>query len=212
MPIYSEDRHYRRMQASVISVLIDTTAQSYARSSSVRIAVVIGSTFTATLSFEAVASAWRTIKRIVQGFNELNPYVKFAIIAAIIIAFVHPKSRAKLTLIWDWVKGIVAPAILQAIADVVVQLVEANKTADDACERIQELLPPKRKRSALMHARVICITAKTPLQLAEIERRMRSDGYITRARNFGTYLRRVLRSSGQFEELPSGVWTIAACD
>jgi len=38
VPVYSQDRHYRQMQAPVISVLIDGTARSYARSSSVRIA------------------------------------------------------------------------------------------------------------------------------------------------------------------------------
>ena len=33
VPVYSQDRHYRQMQAPVISVLIDGTARSYARSS-----------------------------------------------------------------------------------------------------------------------------------------------------------------------------------
>jgi hypothetical protein len=210
MPIYSQDRHYQRMQAPVISVLIDGTARSYARSTSVRIAVMMGSTFTVTLSFEAVAAACRGVKRIVRWFDELHPGVQLAIMAAGIVAVAHPKSREKLAAGWEWVKKTVTPPVLQAIADVAIQVMEATKTENDAWRRLQESLPASRKRSALMHARAICLTAKAPLSLAEIERRMRADGYVTRARNFGTYLRRVLLTSGQFQESSPGVWALVA--
>jgi hypothetical protein len=210
MPIYSQDRHYPRMQAPVISVLIDGTARSYARSTSVRIAVMMGSTFTMTLSFEAVAAACRSVKRIVRWFDELHPGVQLAIMAAGIVAVAHPKSREKLAAGWKWVKKTVTPPVLQAIADVTIQVMEATKTENDAWRRLQESLPASRKRSALMHARAICLTAKAPLSLAEIERRMSADGYVTRARNFGTYLRRVLLTSGQFQESSPGVWALVA--
>jgi len=96
--------------------------------------------------------------------------------------------------------------VLQAIADVVVQLTEANKTETDARKRLQGALAKGRKRLALMHARAVCLAARSPLPLVEIERRIRADGYVTRAQNFGTYLRRVLRTSGQFQESSPGGW------
>lgn len=209
LPIYSQDRHYQRMRAPVISVLIDGTAQSYARSSSVQIAVMMGSTFTVTLSFEAIAGVCRGLKRIGQWFDELHPGVQLAIIAGFIIALAHPKTRAKLASIWEWVKTTASPPVLQAIAEVAAQLAEANKTADAASRRIRESLPTQRRRSALMHARTICLTARTPLGIAEIERRMRADGYATRARDFGKYLCRVLVSSGEFQEVSPKVWALA---
>lgn len=208
LPIYSQDRHYRQMRAPVISVLIDGTAQSYARSSSVKIAVMMGSTFTVTLSFEAIAAVCRGLKRIGQWFDELHPGVQLAIIAGVIIAFAHPKSRAKLASMWEWVKTTATPPVLQAIVDVAVQLAEANKTADVASSRIKEALPLQRGRSALMHARTICLTARAALPGAEIERRMRAEGYVTRARNFNRYLRRVLLCSGQFHELSPDMWIL----
>lgn len=210
VPIYSRDQHYRRMQAPVISVLIDGTARSYARSSSVRIAVMMGSTFTVTLSFEAIGAAVRGIKRIASWLDELHPVVQVAIIAGGIVALAHPKSREKLAAGWNWVKNTITPPVLQAIADVAIQVMDATKIETDAYRRLQETLPTRRKRSALMHARAICLTAKSPLSLAEIERRMRANGYVTRAGNFGVYLRRVLLTSGQFQESSQGVWALIA--
>jgi predicted nucleic acid-binding protein len=210
LPIYSQDRHYRQMQAPVIGVLIDGTAQAYARSSSVRIAVMMGSTFTVTLSFEAIAATCRGIKRLVSWFDDLHPGIQLAIVAAGIVAFAHPKSRAKLSALWKWLKETATPPLLQAIADVAIQFAEAHATEADAYKRLQESLPPPRKRSALMRARAVCLAAKTPLSLLEIERRIRADGYITRARNFVTYLRRVLLTSGQFQESSPGIWALIA--
>jgi hypothetical protein len=146
----------------------------------------------------------------VRWFDELHPGVQLAIMAAGIVAVAHPKSREKLAAGWKWVKKTVTPPVLQAIADVAIQVMEATKTENDTWRRLQESLPASRKRSALMHARAICLTAKAPLSLAEIERRMRAAGYVTRARNFGTYLRRVLLTSGQFQESSPGVWALVA--
>lgn len=210
LPIYSQDRHYRQMQVPVISVLIDGTAQAYARSSSVRVAVMMGSTFTVTLSFEGIAAACRGIKQMVRWFEELHPGIQLAIIAAGVVALAHPKSRAKLVSIWNWIKETATPPVLQAIADVAIQLADAHQTEMDAHKRLHDSLPAKRKRSALMHARAVCAAARTPLSLEEIEKRMRANGYITRARHFGAYLRRVLLSSGQFQESSPGVWALAA--
>jgi hypothetical protein len=210
LPIYSQDHHYRQMQAPVISVLIDGTAKAYARSSSVRLAVMMGSTFTVTLSFETIAAACRGIKRLVRWFEDLHPSLQVAIIGAGIVAIAHPKSRAKLSSIWNWVKETATPPMLQAIADVAIRMAEASKTETDAYKQLQNALPVTKKRSALMHARTVCLAARTPLSLHEIGRRMRADGYITRARDFRAYLRRVLLSSGQFQESSPGVWTLVA--
>lgn len=210
LPIYSRDHHYRQMEAPVISVLIDGTAKTYARSSSVRIAVMMGSTFTVTLSFEAISAVCRGIKRSIHWFNDLHPGLQIAIIGAGIVAFAHPKSRAKLSSIWNWVKETATPPMLQAIADVAMQMAEATETETNACRQLQDALPVARKRSALMHARAVCLAARTPLSLAEIQKRMLADGYITRARNFGTYLRRVLLKSGQFQESFPGVWALVS--
>jgi hypothetical protein len=209
LPIYSEDRHYRQMQAPVISILIDETAQAYARSSSVRIGVTMGSTFTVTVSFEAMVAAFRGLKRLAGRFRNLHPGIQLAIISAVIAAVAHPKSQSKLASVWERTKR-AAPALLSTIADIATQIAEAKQTEADASKRLQDSLPMRKRRSALMHARVVCVAARTPLSLAEIEKRIRADGYVSRARNFGLYLRRVLLASGQFQKLDTGLWAMAS--
>jgi hypothetical protein len=178
-------------QAPVISILIDETAQAYARSSSVWIGVTMGSTFTVTLSFEAIAAAGRGLKSLAGWFRDLHPGMQLAIFSAGIAALAHPKSRATLASVWERTKQ-AAPTFLNTIADIASQIAEAKLTEADASRRLQDSLPIRRRRSALMHARVVCLAARTPLSLAEIEKRIRSDGYVSRARNLGMYLRRVL--------------------
>ncbi len=114
VPVYSRDRHYRQMNASVISVVIDATARSYARGSSVRIAVIIGSSLLVMLSCETIAAACRCLKRAGQWFAQLHPAVQLAIVAAAIIAVAHPKSRGKLESLWQWVRSVATPPMLQA--------------------------------------------------------------------------------------------------
>jgi len=207
-PVYSRDRHYRQMNASVISVVIDATAQSYARGSSVRIAVMIGSSLLVMLSCEAITAACRCLKRAGQWFAQLHPAVQFAIVAAAIIAIAHPKSRAKLESLWQWVKGVATPPLLQAIAEVAAQFTDADRSARAAYEDIQRSLPAPTRRSALMHARAVCLMAKAPLRVPDIERRMRAEGYVSRAKDFGIYLRRVLAASGEFAEVGRGMWVL----
>jgi hypothetical protein len=209
MPIYSQDHHYEKMQAPVIGVLIDATARSYARSSSVQIAVMVGSAYTVTIGVEAISAACRVIKNAVEWFGELHPGVQVATIGGVLVALAHPTSRAKLASVWDWVKKNATPPVMQAVASIAVQLAEASKNAEAASKRIHEAVPSQRKRTALMHARMVCLLAKTPVSLAEIESRMRADGYVTRARDFASYLRRVMRSNEQFTEVSRDVWALS---
>src|SRR5207253_1679614 len=125
------------------------TAQSYARGSSVRIAVMIGSSLLVMLSCEAIAAACRSLKRAGQWFAQLHPAVQFAIVAAAIMAVTHPKSRTKLESLWQWVKGVATPPVLRAIAEVAAQFTDADQSARAAHEDIQHCLPPPRRRSAL---------------------------------------------------------------
>lgn len=208
LPIYSRDHHYRQMGAPVIAVLIDGTAQAYSRSSTLRIAVTMGSAFTVTISVGVIAAVCRIAKRLLGWFGDLPPGVQLAILVAVMIALANASSRAKLCWIWNWVKRNATPPVLRAITDIAAQFARAEQTEAEAFRCLQESLPSRRKRSALMHARTICLAARAPLSLFEIQRLMCADVYITRARDFQIYLRRVLVTSGDFQEISPGIWTL----
>lgn len=56
--ICTRDRDFLRTRTPVILVAIDTTLQQYARASTVRIGMVIGSSFSMTFGFEALLALW----------------------------------------------------------------------------------------------------------------------------------------------------------
>lgn len=208
LPVYSLDRHYQKMETPVIRVLIDGTAQAYARSSSMRIAVTIGSATTVMLGVEAIIALCRGISRLVGAFQRLDPMIQLAIVTAVSVAVLHPKSRAKLISAYKWLRTKGGSPVLQAIGNIALQRAESSEFENVARESLRKSLPPLPRRSALMHARTICLSAKKPLRLEDIETKMIKDGYVTRAQEFRKYLRRVLLTSGQFREQPSGLWTI----
>jgi hypothetical protein len=189
------------MNAPVIADAIDTTLRTYARASTTRISVIVGSTFLVTLSVEAMLAACELA---VRGLQRAHPVVQLAALGMAIGAVVHPGSRGKLLSAWHSTK----PALLVLIGDVVRQLGDAVKTADDAQEDLRHVVPVPRKRSLLVHARAVCLMARQPLPLDAIERRIRADGYVSHSRNLKGYVRHVLRSSGEFIEVRPGVWTI----
>ncbi len=90
------------------------------------------------------------------------------------------------------------------------QFFSAVAQVDETRGQIESALPPRsaKKRSAIMHARAICLMSDEPLSIADIEWRMRIDGYVSRNANFAGYLRRVLRTSGQFVEPSPGMWRL----
>lgn len=155
-----------------------------------------------------LCALWRMLKSALRWFDELPTAIQFAIVAAGIVAIAHPKTRAKLQSTWQLVKSIASPAVLQAIEDVAVQFGEATQSADAAHEDIQRSLPAPRRRSALMHARAVCLMAKGPVTVMEIERRIRAEGYISRAKDCSSYLRRVLAASDQFRQVSPGLWAL----
>ncbi|MGP8173974.1 MAG: PIN domain-containing protein [Terracidiphilus sp.] len=206
LPIYSEDRHHPQMGAPVICISIDTHLRDYARNSSIRVGVAVGSFFFAEISFDAIVAAYRLVRHGVKRFRRLHPALQIAIVGAAVVAVAHPKSRAKLLSTWQSIKCLAASTLIPATADLLVQYDEAMRIVDANYHEIQCTRPPERKRSLLMHARTVCMTAKRPLSLIEIERRVRAEGYSSRSGVFRSYLRRVLRSNGQFVEVTPGSW------
>lgn len=206
--VYTRDAHFQAMQIPAITVNLDLTLRNYARASSIQVAVKFGSGFIFMVSLQVLLAV---VKACVEGFRRLPTAIKMALIFAILVALVHPKSREKIGDFFQttWCQLIDAKSPLAAvIGPLATQFVAAERTVTSTLLEIQSVLPPTRKRSALVHARAICVVNREPLSDAEIERRMRNEGYVSTSRNFRTYLRRVLRSDQRFSEVSSGMWEI----
>lgn len=204
--IYSRDSHFRTMDVPLIMIDLDQIFRKYARANSVKLAVGLGSTFTLTISIGALKEL---LALSAKGINKIPTPVKVAFVAAVAVALIHPRSRAKLVEVckklWNRLNHPKFRSMLSALAG---QLAEAHQTAHAMSKEIRAVLPTAPKRSAIVFAREICLLEKAPLSLAALESRIISAGYVTRSVRFRSYLGQLLRHSKGFVEVSPGLWTL----
>lgn len=206
--VYTRDPHFKSMDVPLIMLDLDQVFRKYARANSVKLAVSIGSTFTVTISV-GVLKELLTLSA--KGIRRIPIPLKIAFSVAIAGVLIHPRSRARIVKacrsLWTKLNN---PRLRSILSSLVFQLAEAHETVRAASKEIEAALPKSRKRSAIVHAREICLVERGPISLAAIEIRMRAAGYVTRSRHFRSYLRQLLRRSQAFVEVSSGVWTLRA--
>lgn len=207
--VYSRDPHLRQMGVPVVWVQIDTALRDYARAAAIRVTVAISANFAAGVGVATAMAAYEMLKAALQALRRLPLVVQLAIALATVVAILHPRSRAALAEAWNRLRNGVNVA-LPIVSALTAQWAEANQKEQIALNTVHGVLPPQRKRSALSHARTVCALAKQPLPLAELERRIRAEGYISRSHAFAGYLRKIIRASGQFVEVKRDVWALAS--
>jgi predicted nucleic acid-binding protein len=204
--VYSKDKHLRQMKAPVISIAIDASLQTYARARSIRLAVLVGSVFSVTLSIEAIKAAVGLIAKSFRAFQKLHPVFQVAIIAGLVFVFVDPTMRAKFRDVWKKISRVAQP-VLGAVTLVAKDFEIASVNVEAAKKEINAVMPRVQRRSALAHARAICLVHNKALSLGDLKARLEEQGYVTKSKDFAAYLKRVLRSSGQVVEGSNG-WTL----
>jgi hypothetical protein len=175
--IYTRDRDFLRTTAPVILVAIDTTLQQYARASTVRIGIVMGSSVSIAFGLEALLALGRLLSRLVQAARRLPPAAQVLVVGSVAAAIAHPKSRAKLLQAWNSLNESLTPAVWEAVVQGVDQFVQATSTAEESFQAIREILPPSRRHPLLFYARSACLAARKPLVLDEIVIRVIADDY-----------------------------------
>ena len=205
--IYTRDSDFLRTAAPVITVAIDTTLQQYARASTVRIGIMLGSSVSVAFGFEAALALAGLLSRLVRAARRLPPVVQLLVAASLVVILSHPKPRAKVVELWKFLNEHLSPAIWEAAVAAMYQFAEATTKETETLKLIQEVLPPSRKRSLMLHVRAVCAAARRPLGLDDIVRRVIVDGYKPRSDRPHAYLLRKLRSDQRFVELEDG-WVI----
>lgn len=205
--VYTRDTDFLRTTAPVVMIAIDRTLQQYARASTVRIAIVIGSSVSIAFGFEALVALAGLLSNLIRAARRLPASVQLLIAASIIAVLAHPTPRNKVKELWKLVSESLPPAIWEAAVIAMHQFAEASSKESEAYKRIEEILPPARKRSLMLHVRAVSVAAGAPLSLDEIVRRVLLDGYKPRSKRPHAYLRRKLRGDDRFLETPHG-WVV----
>jgi hypothetical protein len=212
--IWTRDSHFLETNPPDMAGGLDNSIRDYARATSILVGVKVGSGFAVVCGLEILAALGRAA---IEGIQKIPPILKVCISLAIVGLFLHPKSRERLL---GWLKQGLAlvekarPVVVSVSRDAFKGLVSAAQTARSAEQSIRAAIPTvvKSRVPAVVMARVVCLKAGEPLPLAEIEKRVRSAGYSTRARNFAAHLKKILRQNSEFIEISSGLWTLQAAE
>jgi hypothetical protein len=206
--IYTRDAHFEQMQVPAIAVDLDLTLRDYARASSIQVAVKLGSGLTAMFSFHVFLAV---VKGIAELSRRVPTVVKLVVGLVLLLALMNRRCREAIANFLQSTSSRfneVKSPLTATLAAMASQYTAAEKTASKTLAEIQSHVPPRTKRTALVSARTICLIHKEPLSIPEIERRMRNEGYVSTSRNFGAYLRRLLREDKCFVEVSTGFWTL----
>ncbi len=190
--ILTRDPHFKKMGEPVVMEQIDVALRDYARASTVKIGVVLGSGIAFTISFEMVPVMFRMLKGVAAWMKRQSPTTQIAIICGVLILAIHPKSRAKFVSTWQAIAPVISAFAMEAIAPFLLEAAQATEDAAIHLRAIEAAFPPPVKTTLIMHARAVSIMAKGPLSLVEFERRIQQDGYKPRSSDSRVYLRSVL--------------------
>ncbi|MFP2924159.1 hypothetical protein ACLESO_02865 [Pyxidicoccus sp. 3LG] len=131
------------------------------------------------------------------------PPLQAALVVAAVLGVAHPKSREK-------IKEAVAALgekVLPHVAEFFAELETTKKEREEAELLIARDLKPNPHRLTLkQHAYRVLVKAQEPLDLPELERRIRAAGAKTRSKDLGPYLRRQMADDQNFVEHVDGRW------
>jgi len=205
--IFTRDPHFKKMGEPVVMGQIDIALRDYARATTVKIGVSIGSGVAFAISFEMIAVLTKLLTSAIGWLKRQSPSMQIAILCGILLAAIHPKSRAKCLEVWDSVAHILSDSVASTASRLAIEYAEATNDAKTNLQIIEAAFPLQSKRTLIMHARAVCVMAKEPLTLHELERNIRHDGYNSRSISFRGYLSRVLRGNSEFFEVRPGEWS-----
>lgn len=209
--ILTRDTDIAAMGGDVIDVGVVLALRDYSRGASVQAAIHVGGTVVTLGGLIVIRQVWRILRLAVSAFGQLPGWLKVTAALALIGALLHPRGREFLRNAAVWLPEHIGP-LFDVLTPMLDQLVshatESRQLIDSAAQRIGPLVAASRPRTARVHARRACLEAQGPLALEELARRVIEDGYVTRSRDFPSYLRRVLRTDREFVESPRGQWTL----
>jgi len=210
--ILTRDPHFRKMGEPIVMEQIDPVLRDYARASTVKIGVALGSGVAFTISFEMIPLLFRALQGMAAWIKRQSATTQLVLICGALILIIHPKSRAKFVSAWQAIAPVITDLALEALTPVMLEAAQATEDATRHLRTLEAAFPPPAKTTLIMHARAVSIMARRPMSIDEFERRVRQDGYIPRSSNVRTYLRRVLLRAPDFVQVSAGQWMFKPVD
>ena len=208
--IHTRDKHLTKMGDRVFAVPSDRLLRDCARSNAVVMGISVSSAFAVTVTYASLRGLWVLMEKAFEGFCALPIWAKIVIVVGVIAIATRPKVREGAAARWEALCSFwrsVSPGLLDGLGQVAIVYQEAQRKAVQSKAELQSILPPPTVRTALQHARSVCLRSPTPVPLEELLQ-MKVDGYVSASRRERADLRTLLHSSGQFIDNESGEWML----
>lgn len=141
--------------------------------------------------------------------RKLPPILKVLLAAGATIALLHPDSRKRIVEVTQKLLQNIRVGVKSTLSSAAVgSLVEDASLAATSRKAVLDILPLKKGSPAIAFAYRICQRAQGPLSHTEIAEQVKTNGYVSRSRNFAAYIRQILRQDSRFSLTPQGLWTL----
>lgn len=197
--ILSLDKHWNVTGYPILKAEdhdIVTTLRTYARAATEE----IGRTH---LFIAGTGVAVAAAKGMFDLLRRAPPALQTALAVIAVLGVAHPKSREKII----EATAAIGENLLPPLSDFFEEL--ENKRKDRVKAElliVRDLQPNPHRLTLKQHAHRILVNAQTPLDLPELERRIRAAGAKTRSKDLGSYLRRQMTDDQNFVEHVDGRW------
>jgi hypothetical protein len=209
--IGTADRHFSRAEAPVMAPSLDRVLRNYARATSVLVTVRVGSGFAILGGVEILSALFNAAASTIRA---LPLAVKIVLAVGLAVLLLHPQARRGLVLFlgesWRRLQRS-SPVLLSLAKGALEAIADSANLERETTRTIEAELHPGSRRPVLARARVVCMRACEPLSLDEIAQRILNSGYVSRAKNFKAYVRRLLRKDSGFVETVPGRWALGSC-
>lgn len=209
----SKDKDLPAMGALVVKHEVLRVAVEFTRSKSLAVQGTVLGTGTLGLGVALTYGAFKGAVAIIRGYRRLPGWLQvlLPVVAISATAFVvfHPPTRARVRDLVRRAKPWLA-VVRERGGDLLDQYFEEMQEADGkakaALALLREQVPtPARGPTLKQLAYRVCLAARDPLSVAEIENRVRLQGYRSNSKDLQRYLRAVLRGDPRLV-LTDGGW------
>lgn len=206
--VLSLDKDIAAMGAPTVGFDVIIHLRDYARSKTVEVSFLVCG---ATIGGASLQGAMELFAGLARGVAQLPDWAKLLLVIGGLLAVFHPGIRSAIhdfwVNVWQQLKPLfdtVGPAVLQLVYALNLEKEKAIQSWNAANAQLK----PRKRITLKQYAVSACLEAGTPITLQEIEAKVRSYGYSSRAKSMMGYLTRILRQDSRFVSFEDGRWAI----
>lgn len=206
--VISEDSHISAMGARTVGLDVIITIRNYARAKSVEVTIKLGSlTFTGILAGTIITA----IPSFIRVCSRLPTWLLSGLLACMAVLILHPQGREAIKKFLHTASNkiqTIGSELQPLFNELIETLRNESLKAEDALKSISNVVSPSRRVTLKQVVYSVCLAAKSPLTVGEIEKMVFLNGYVSKSKRFAAYLRRVISQDQRFVRCDDGCWTI----